>query len=179
MDVLPLNQKYLFDKTWWHHQMETFFRVTGPLCGEFTGPRWTGNSPVPGEFPAQRPVTRSFGVFFDLHLNKRLRKQSWGWWFEMLSRPLWRHCSDFPQWLQQLVMKISSKWWHFPFSSVCSSNESFTFTSVSLIWMINVCNHWYLSKKWIISNNSAWSLMLHSISSICFHYKITFASCVI
>ena len=39
-----------------------------------------GNSPVPGEFPAQRPVTRSFDVFFDLRLNKRLSKQSWGWW---------------------------------------------------------------------------------------------------
>ena len=35
-----------------------------------------------GEFPAQRPVTRSFGVFFDLHLNKGLSKQSWGWWIE-------------------------------------------------------------------------------------------------
>ena len=43
------------------------FRVTGPLCGEYTGP---------GEFPAQRPVTRSFDVFFDLRLNKRLSKQS-------------------------------------------------------------------------------------------------------
>ena len=31
-----------------------------------------GNSPVPGEFPAQRPVTRSFDIFFDLHPNKRL-----------------------------------------------------------------------------------------------------------
>ena len=40
-----------------------------------------------------KPVTRSFEVFFDLHLNKRLRKQSWGWWFETLSRPLWRHCN--------------------------------------------------------------------------------------
>ena len=29
-----------------------------------------GKSPVPGEFPAQRPVTRSFVVFFDLHLEK-------------------------------------------------------------------------------------------------------------
>ena len=38
-----------------------------------------GNSPVPGEFPAQRPVTRSFDVFFDLHPNKRLSKQWWGW----------------------------------------------------------------------------------------------------
>ena len=58
------------------------FRVTGHLCGECTGPRW---------IPAQRPVKRSFGVFFDLRLNKRLSKQSWGWWFETLSRPLWRH----------------------------------------------------------------------------------------
>ena len=39
-------------------------------------------------------VTRSFDDFFDLCLNKRLRKQSWGWWFEMLSRPLWCHCND-------------------------------------------------------------------------------------
>ena len=31
-----------------------------PLCEEFTGP---------GEFPAQKPVTRSFDVFFDLCLN--------------------------------------------------------------------------------------------------------------
>ena len=44
----------------------TIFRVTGPLCGQFTGS---------GEFPAQRPVTRSFDVFFDLRLNKRLSKQ--------------------------------------------------------------------------------------------------------
>ena len=41
------------------------FRVTGHLCGEFIGP---------GEFPSQRPVTRSFDVFFDLHPNKRLSK---------------------------------------------------------------------------------------------------------
>ena len=45
---------------------------------------WVGNSPVPGEFPAQRPVTQSFDVFFDLRLNKWLSKQSWGWWFETL-----------------------------------------------------------------------------------------------
>ena len=60
------------------------FRVTGPLCGEFTGP---------GEFPAQRPVTRSFDVFFDLRLNKRLSKQPWGWWFETLSWSLRRQCN--------------------------------------------------------------------------------------
>ena len=31
-----------------------------------------GNSPVPGELSAQKPVTLSFGVSFDLRLNKRL-----------------------------------------------------------------------------------------------------------
>ena len=49
-----------------------------------------GNSPVTGEFPAQRPVTQSFDVFFDLRLNEWLGKQSWGWWFQTSSRPLWR-----------------------------------------------------------------------------------------
>ena len=51
-----------------------------------------GNSPVTGEFPTQRPVTRSFDVFVDLRLNKRTSKQSWGWRVEKPSRPLWRHC---------------------------------------------------------------------------------------
>ena len=47
--------------------METFPALLA-LCA--------GNSPVSGEFPAQRPVTRSFDVFFDLHLIKRLSKHS-------------------------------------------------------------------------------------------------------
>ena len=64
--------------------METFSALLA-ICA--------GNSPVPGEFPTQRPVTRSFDVFFDLRLNKRLSKHSGGWWFEMPSRPLWRHCN--------------------------------------------------------------------------------------
>ena len=52
-----------------------------------------GNSPVTSEFPSQRPVTQSVDVFFDLRLNKRLSKQSCGWWFETPSCPLWRHCN--------------------------------------------------------------------------------------
>ena len=54
-----------------------------------------GNSPVTGEFPTQRSVTRSFDVLFDLRLNKRFSKQSWVWWFETPLRPLWRHCNVF------------------------------------------------------------------------------------
>ena len=77
-------------KTWlhltarWHHQMETFSALLA-LCA--------GNSLVTGEFPSQRPVTRSFDVFFDLCLNKRFSKQSWGRWFETPSRSLSRHCN--------------------------------------------------------------------------------------
>ena len=40
------------------------------------------------------PVARSYDVFFELRLNKRLSKQSWGWRFETLLRPLWRPCND-------------------------------------------------------------------------------------
>ena len=69
--------------TLWRHQKETFSALLA-LC--------SGNSPVTVGFPAQRPVTRSFDVFFDLRLNKRLRKQWWGWRFETPSHPLWRHC---------------------------------------------------------------------------------------
>ena len=51
----------------------------------------TGHSPFPGEFHAQRPVTRSYDVFFDQHPNKRLSKQWWGCWFKTPSCTLWRH----------------------------------------------------------------------------------------
>ena len=50
-------------KPWWRHHMETFSALLA-ICA--------GNSPVNGEFPAQRPVTRSFDVFFDLRLNELL-----------------------------------------------------------------------------------------------------------
>ena len=94
------------------------FRATGPLCGEFTGT---------GEFPAQRPVTRSFDVFFDLRPNKRLSKQPWGWWFETPSWSLWR---------QRNVMRTItactnlSIWWR----AVVRQHTMLTFT---IIYFIN------------------------------------------
>ena len=72
------------------------FRVTSPLCGEFTGP---------GEFPTQRTVTGSFDVFFDLRLNKRLSKQWWGWWFETPSWSLWRQCN-----VLRILLTVSQHW---------------------------------------------------------------------
>ena len=47
--------------------METFSALMA-ICA--------GNSPVTGEFLAQRPVTQCFNVFFDLRLNKRLNKKN-------------------------------------------------------------------------------------------------------
>ena len=75
--------------TWWRHQMEPFSALLA-ICA--------GNSPVPGKFPAQRPVTRSFDVLFDLRPNKRLSKQWWGWWFETPPSPLWCHCNEWAGW---------------------------------------------------------------------------------
>ena len=72
--------------TWWRHQMETFSALLA-ICAE--------KSPVTGEFSTQRPVTRSFDVFSDLRLNKRLSKHSRGWWFETPASSLLRHCNDF------------------------------------------------------------------------------------
>ena len=88
--IHPINQWLYIPIPWWRHQMETFSALLA-IC--------MGNSPVPGEFPAQRPVTRSFDVFSDLCLNKGLSKQSWGWWFETLSSTLWCHCNVVPNML--------------------------------------------------------------------------------
>ena len=72
-------------QSWWRHQVETF-SVLLALC--------VGNSLVTGEFPSQRPVMRSFYVFFGLRTNKRLSKQSRCRWFEMPLQSLWCHCND-------------------------------------------------------------------------------------
>ena len=71
---------------WWHLMMTSsngnILRVTGHLCGEFTGPRWIPRT--------EASDAELWWFFFNLCLNKRLCKQSWGWWFETLPRPLWR-----------------------------------------------------------------------------------------
>ena len=70
--------------SWWRHQMEIISALLA-ICA--------GNSPVTRELPAQRPLTRSIDVFFDLRLNKRLSKQWRGWWLDTPSCPLWCHCN--------------------------------------------------------------------------------------
>ena len=75
--------------SWWRHLMETFSALL-VLCA--------GNSPVTGKFPWQRLMTRSFHIFLDMCLDKRLNKR-WGrWWFDSPSRSLWRHCNVLVSW---------------------------------------------------------------------------------
>ena len=106
--------------------METFSALLA-IC--------TGNSPVPGEFPAQRPVTRSFDVSFDLHPNKRLSRQWWGWWFETPSCPLWRHRNDINR--NILNTSIRNHWW----STVLCKLAAFPF------------NRWWLClHSWILQH---------------------------
>ena len=77
--------------------METFSALLA-ICA--------GNSPVPGEFPTQRPVTRSFDVYFDLRPNK-------GWVNNREAGDLSRHrahCDIIvmmaPDWLAAVSIRI-------------------------------------------------------------------------
>ena len=83
----------------------------------------------PGEFPTQKPVTRSFDVYFDLRPNKRLSKQSWGWWFETPSRPSWRH------------------------RNVYFVNFSHVVTILSCVWMYFLC-HWHQGLTMYVSQTA-------------------------
>ena len=69
---------------WWRHQMETFCALLALWGG---GGGWVGGGGGGGG------VGGGGGEFTGHRLNERLSKQSWGWWFETPSRPLWRHCN--------------------------------------------------------------------------------------
>ena len=115
---IEIPESYL---SWWRHQMETFSAILA-ICA--------GNSPVPGDFPTQRPVTRSFDVYFDLRPNQRLSKQSRGWWVETLSPPLWRHRNgkSICAWIRyrysrlfNMTGQILRLWGHGAMRSICTN----------------------------------------------------------
>ena len=70
------------------------FCVTGLLYGEFT-------------VSSQPTVTRSFDIFVGLRLNKRLSKQSWGCWWDILCSS-WRHCKDLQSTYLSINIQITS-----------------------------------------------------------------------
>ena len=141
-------------KSWWRHQMETFSTLLA-IC--------VGNSLVTGEFPAQRPVTQSFDVFFDLLLNERLSKQSWGWWFETLCHPQGCHGS-----LQLKIPDISLTihWYccNFPWR-----NPSVFQPNSSPMGLIKLLYFWHRT-KWF--NYHYPNIIIHNIHFLnfyCFH----------
>ena len=125
-------------ETWWRHQMETFYASLA-LC--------EGNPPVTGGFPAQRPMTSSDDVFFDLCLNKRLNKQSRSWWFEMPSHSLWRHYNVFSQKLWG-VLFVNSR-----------SDLYFAHVTV-MLYLIEYCIRPFYNSKTLNKLWPLWRIML-------------------
>ena len=115
--------------SWRRHQMETFSALVA-VCA--------GNSPVPGEFPAQRPVTWSFDAFFDLRLSKRLNKQSPGWWFETLSRPLWRHSNVLVCFVNHFDLIHSTCTWYYKSYFIMCYQLS------ALVLIFIIIDFWYI-----------------------------------
>ena len=76
-------------------------------------------------------VTRSFDVFFDLRLNKRLSKQSRRWWFETPLRPLLRQCNETIGFSHQIikferncVLLMLTCWNKYAYSCTCTHSEA-------------------------------------------------------
>ena len=111
--------------SWWHHQMETFSALLA-ICV--------------GEFPAQRPVTLSFDVFFNRRPNKRLSKHLWGWWFETNLPPLWHH-SNVTTTECHMVELVPSKWHTFFFNFTGKTGEIRAIPS------------------WFLTHGSSWSCL--------------------
>ena len=120
-NIIQNTQLLVHEKSWWHHQMETFSTLLA-LCA--------GYSPVSSEIPAQRPVTRSFDVFFDLHLIKQLSKHLWGWWFETLSHTLWRHCNVWLDSLTYFTISIATIWAYPDLLSQNLTQTSYIYSSI-------------------------------------------------
>ena len=69
-----------YDVIKWKH-----FPCYWPFVREFIGPRW---------IPRTKASDAELRCFLYLRLNKPFSKHWWGWWFETLSRPLWRQSND-------------------------------------------------------------------------------------
>ena len=131
--------------SWWRHQMETFSALLA-ICA--------GNSPVPGEFPTQRPVTRSFDVYFDLRPNKRLSKQPWGWWFLTLSWSLWRHRNACDMILKCITVS----------DFICL--YAFCLCECDVFWNPHPWNQWIIS--WYCDSLYGWCVSLCMVFLMCY-----------
>ena len=86
-----------YERTMMTSSNGSIFRVTGPLCGEFTSHWW---------IPLTKASDAVLGSFFDLRPNKRMSKQSRRRWFKAPSRSLWPHCNANQKWISAESAKI-------------------------------------------------------------------------
>ena len=156
--------------SWWRHDMETFFTLLAlyggnpTVTGGFPKQRaYNAGFEVhddvikwkhfPRNWPFVRGIHRSpvnsphkgqwrFDVFFDLCLNKRLSKQSWGWWFEMPSWLLWRQCNV----LCYSTPPVSMK--HIRRRYIHVSSKHFSPREVNHILYIVASLFWHQLKGW-------------------------------
>ena len=135
--------------TWWRHQIEIF-----PCYWPFAG-----NSPVTGEFPSQRQVTRSFDVFFDLRLNKRLSRHLRCRCFETSWRSWWRHCNDHLVLWFPIERQMGTKSGSTAFSvNIRTQVMACCLTTPSHYWLTNiVASHW---TQWV--DRMRWKKLLYS-----------------
>ena len=148
--------------TWWRHQMKTFSALLA-ICA--------GNSPAPGEFLIQRPVTRSFDVYFDLCPNKRLSKQLWGWWFETQSRPLWHHRNEIWVYVSHIegLMQDYSNW---IYCSRALSHRKLWFYPYLFIIIYYLLR--YLETLWFLGGGDLYKLPLKELCGTKILFKVSF-----
>ena len=144
---------------------------------------YEGNSPVTGEFPSQRPVTRSFDVFFDLRLNIWLSKQSGRWWFETSSRSLWRHCDVQSVKFEWKCNNCDSRTWiwkyrqqtfcHSSSASLCWINAKMNFRRMEYGYSFSPCGYIcnvILSPQFPVTGKNQASGFLRTLKAVCLVY---------
>ena len=137
-----------------------------------------GNSPVTAEFRSQRPVTRSFDIFFDLDRTKRLNIESKRWWFETPSRPFGRHRYDnysrFHSW--------KGKWWmetRFHYvkrfnrrKMLISQLHRFWYTVILSFMLIMLHVTMINSSMWCLNTSCYWiHWLFKKVTAICIYFS--------
>ena len=128
---------------WWRHQMKAF-SASLALC--------EGIPPFTSGIPSHMPVTRSFDVFFDLRLNKRLNKQSRRRWAETPSRSSWCDCHAITHWGPDKMAAIFV-------------NEIFEFRRK----IHRTINHHWISIDWHRTDDKPLPLMIQSTDAYMRH----------
>ena len=106
-------------------------------------------------------------------LNKRLRKQSWGWWFEIPSRSLWRRCNVSVYQLDVLPFSDVLNMFPFPLTArISSASAGVKQMSDDILEARNLL----LRSKCNTSASTRWGLLTHTWAS-CQIRKIAVCTC--